>query len=869
MLHLNAANNRILTPLQVFLFLVVLLLAASVEVLILRSYFGSGETADDVKQSSFVITNLANIQREALLLQAETDAIINDPDRNITSLNLRRSLLANQLRVQAAQGASNLNAAGKISEIQATLRQFDDTVASIEASGGFGTSAGQQGIRDILSSLERQVKILYDQEEQGFFSATSNAIRAQRTAQILLLAVGGLVLIAGLVLGTSLFRSLSARARVEEALRETSEHLNTVVTNSPVIMFAVDKSGIFTLYEGKGLEALGHKPGDLVGQSIFDVYGRFPTALEGIRHALSGKTVKLVLVIDNLTFDCQYEPLKNKEGSVMGVVGVAYDITALKKAEQELEQARDEALHASRVKSEFLASMSHEIRTPMNAIIGMADLLSETPLTADHQEYLRVSQAAGESLLSLINDILDISKVEAGQLALEQIGFDLGDLVESAAEALAVKAHEKGLELNCRVRPEVSLNLIGDPGRLRQIITNLLSNAIKFTEKGEVALEVEQDPDVDEPGALRFRVSDTGIGIPADKLGIIFDSFTQVDSSTTRQYGGTGLGLSITRQLITLMRGRIWAESEIGNGSTFFFTVQLKVPARPRGRKTSSEVTLQGLKTLVVDDNADNRLILKELLTEWGASVTAVDTGYQALAEIAHHGKSGEPYQLLLLDSRMPGMDGFQVVEHIQNDAAKLGVGMAIMMLTSDNRKEDIPRCEMLGISNYLVKPVKRRDLFRAISNAVDTLRGSQPEATVPSVRDFTHARRILLAEDSKDNRFLVQSYLKSTAYQLDIAENGEIAVEKFMANGYDLVFMDMQMPVMDGYTATRAIRDWEIDQQLDPIPIVALTAHALTEDTQKSLDAGCTAHITKPIKKQKLIDTIIEHVGGPAHDAR
>lgn len=468
-------------------------------------------------------------------------------------------------------------------------------------------------------------------------------------------------------------------------------------------------------------------------------------------------------------------------------------------------------------------------------------------------------------MLSLINDILDISKVEAGQLFLENIEFDLGHLVENAAESLAVAAREKGLELNCRVRPEVSLEMIGDPGRLRQVITNLLANAIKFTEKGEVALEVEPDPGSDAPGALRFRVSDTGIGIPADKLGTIFESFTQVDASTTRQYGGTGLGLAITQQPIELMNGRIWVESEIGKGSTFSFTAQIEVADHPRRREFSPALTLHGLKTLVVDDNADNRLILKELLTEWGASVTAVDTGYQGLAELTRHYEDGEPYQLLLLDSRMPGMDGFQVVEHIQNDVAK--VGMAIMMLTSDNRKEDLPRCHSLGIANYLVKPVKRRELLKAISSAVDSLRGAQPEASIPEVPGELTSHRILLAEDSKDNRFLVQSYLKKTAYQLDIAENGEIAVEKFISNGYDLVFMDMQMPVMDGYTATRSIREWEIDQHLDPIPIVALTAHALKEDTQKSLDAGCTAHITKPIKKIRLLETIWEHIGGSPND--
>ena len=685
------------------------------------------------------------------------------------------------------------------------------------------------------------------------------------------------MLVSGLVLGASLRRSLlalkqemSERRRAEEALRATSEHLNTVITNSPVIMSALDKDGVFTLYEGKGLEALGQQPGEMVGRSVSDVYENLPRVLENIRRALDGETTTLSLAIEDLAFDCRYEPFRDDKGRVIGVVGVAYDITALKRAEQNLEQAKNDALQASRAKSEFLAAMSHEIRTPMNAIVGMGELLAETPLTSEQREYLRISTTAGESLLGLINDILDLSKVESGQLVLEEITFDLGQLVESASESLAVAAHDKSLELNCRVRPEVPLALVGDPSRLNQVLTNLLVNAIKFTNKGEVALEVQNDPEVDEPGTLLVRVSDTGIAIPAHKLGAVFDSFTQVDASTTRRYGGTGLGLSITRQLIELMGGRIWAESEIGRGSTFCFTARLGVATGRSRKQVSPTVALNELKILVVDDNADNRLILKELLSEWGASVFVVSTGYQGLAELTRARKEGETYQLMLLDSRMPGMDGFQMMKHIQNDETL--VGMAIMMLTSDKRKQDVPRCKKLGISNYLVKPVRRRDLLRVIPNAVDQLpdrKGEPPVAEIPDTLEDLRPWHILLAEDSMDNRVVFQSYLKNTSYELDIAENGEVAVGKFMSNGYDLVLMDMQMPIMDGYTASRTIRQWERDQQLEPIPIVALTAHALKEDTQKSLDAGCTAHITKPIKKAKLIDTIREQIGGSSDDRR
>jgi signal transduction histidine kinase/CheY-like chemotaxis protein len=528
----------------------------------------------------------------------------------------------------------------------------------------------------------------------------------------------------------------------------------------------------------------------------------------------------------------------------------------------ELATATEMAEEANRAKSEFLANMSHEIRTPLNGIIGMTELALDTPLSAEQREYLTMVKSSADSLLAILNDILDFSKIEMRKLELEDIPFSVRDHLAELVKPLALRAEQKGLELVCHVLPDVPHVASGDPGRLRQVLVNLVGNAIKFTERGQILVQVEIDSATADQIVLHYFVSDSGIGIPAEKQQAIFEPFKQADGSTTRRFGGTGLGLTISSTLVELMGGRIWLESAPHEGSTFHFTARF---GKTEGRPEASAVDLTDLPVLVVDDNGVNRRVLHDLLLRWKMRPTIATSGAAALAALADGRDGGRPFALVLLDAHMPEMDGFEVARRIQQGPGLAGA--TIMMLSSSGQQGESARCRDLGIAHHLTKPIDQRDLLAAITRALAREQAArQPLPSSMLSADLPERRlRVLLAEDNPVNQRLAASLLERRGHKVTIAVNGREAVDAVARAKFDVVLMDVQMPEMGGFEATAAIRAAERGTGTR-LPIVAMTAHAMKGDRERCLAAGMDDYLTKPLDSKRLCETVERIVG--AHGA-
>ena len=732
----------------------------------------------------------------------------------------------------------------------------------------------------------------------------------------------GVVRWSGQIRFMCIVRDLTDQKRTEAALEQERSVIQELMLNltEAIYIYFKDEQSRFLRVNSALAKKLGVKvPQDAFGKTDRDF---FPD--DYARHAFRDELEIMRTGQPNLSIEEEATwpdgskswisstkmPLRNTRGQIIGTFGISRDISDMVKARVDLQAAKDSAEAANRAKSEFLANMSHEIRTPMNGILGMTDLALDTSLTPEQRDYLEMVRSSAEQLLHIINDILDFSKIEAGKLELDPHEFLLRDSLGETLRALAQRADSKGLELAAHIAPNVPDSLIGDSGRLRQIIVNLVGNAIKFTESGEVVVEVAlagpgvgqvsnlptpssaaasvmrasaengivparngQVENLPHEVALHFIVRDTGIGIPHEKLDRIFNEFEQADGTTTRRFGGTGLGLAISRRLVSLMHGQVWVESEVGRGSSFHFTARLELQSHQHADDQLVPVMLENMRVLVVDDNATNRRILEEMLKNWRMRPTVVSNADDALRELVASVASGEPFPLVLLDGHMPDTDGFTLAEHIRNRPELLSSTM--MMLTSGGQLGDVARCRELGIAAYLIKPITQSDLFDKIVQVLDRANILKPSAAtvdatsvVPIITPTDSPMRVLLVEDNIVNQRLAVRLLEKRGHQAILTGNGIEALEALAAGEFDAVLMDLQMPRMGGLEATAEIRRRENGTSRH-IPIIAMTAHAMKGDREECLAAGMDAYLSKPILAEELYRTLESFAVGRRHDRR
>jgi PAS domain S-box-containing protein len=672
---------------------------------------------------------------------------------------------------------------------------------------------------------------------------------------------------------------IARREDIQSELQQNAERIKRIIDTANDAFISMDADGLIVEWNPQAKAMFGWSRDEALKLPVADMIvpesfrGEHRAGLDRFLKTREAKVLNRRLELTALRRDGSEFPVEvtitpQRLGDKFVFNAFLHDITQRKQDEEALHDARVAAELANTSKSEFLANMSHEIRTPMNGIIGMGELLASTNLEPDQRDYLNMVRQSADSLLGLLNDILDFSKIEAGKLELESIPFSLRDCIGNTGHTLSSRAAEKGIELACRIAPEIPDILVGDPGRLRQLIVNLAGNAIKFTEVGEVVVEVvpvsmqSAGLDMGEDGVrsagghtlLQVSVRDTGIGIPPEKQEVIFEAFGQADASTTRQYGGTGLGLAISTQLVKLMHGQIQVESEVGKGTTFTFTAEFGISPEQKLRPPSHLAALRGMSVLVVDDNATNRRILYEILASWNMQPLMAESGDDGLRLIQQARANGEPIPLVLLDCMMPGMDGFDFAEHLRESVS--GDECKVIMVSSAIQAGDSERCHRLDIARCMPKPVMHSELLNTILSEI------HPESTFATATDETHfagvvfPRRILLAEDGTINQQVATGFLEQRGHHVLVVGDGQLAVEAVAREAFDLVLMDVQMPNMDGFAATAAIRLSEAGTDRH-LPIIAMTANAMKGDRERCLAVGMDDYVAKPVEPESLFKAV------------
>jgi PAS domain S-box-containing protein len=687
-------------------------------------------------------------------------------------------------------------------------------------------------------------------------------------------------------------RDITEQKRTQQTLQESERRLANIIDFLPDATMVIDREEKVIAWNRAMEKMTGVRPEDMIGKGEYEYaipfYGEKRPILvdlalkqdESVEEKYAGVSRDGELIYGEANIKTMQPkevilwgvaaPLRNFEGEIVGAIESIRDITDRKRVEKELQMAKEAADIASRAKGEFLANMSHEIRTPLNAIIGLSELAMEMDLDDEKIGVFQTINDEAEHLLALVNDILDFSKIEAGRVEVEEIPFDLAYLMDNIMSSFAYRAEQKGLELFSYISADTPLSIIGDPGRLRQVLVNLVGNALKFTHEGRVYVNVQRQCDLGKQVVVRFSIEDTGIGIPEDKQSTIFESFTQADGSTTRKYGGSGLGTTISKNLVELMGGSIGISSKLNKGSIFWFDVPFTEQLEQGVIKPQAAIDLQGLRVMVVDDEPTNRWIIQEYLKSWGCPTTEASGGEEALSILKDSVKHDKRPQIIITDFQMPEMDGFGFVRELKKDA-NLSL-IPVIMLTSIARIGDGKYCRDLGIAGYLTKPIKKMDLYRVICSVISSVEGAKTSPEKVLITRHTVAEksrkkiRILVAEDYPTNRRIAVNHITKAGYLVEAVENGRQAVDAWKSKDYDLILMDVQMPEMDGYEATAAIREIEasytetkdmLPRARKRVPIIAMTAHAMQEYLDRCIAAGMDDYLTKPLKRQIFLDII------------